>query len=257
INSSTFPQWNKQFMQYAKSAAFDSFYLESNYVPEDLTSRFIDEYDRTLRGNKVTHEAEYYVDPSLSGNEPEVSAYETRYRKATYDRLSKTTLANLRSDAIIFLNSALSPQLRSCFSNESDPYLLYQAIRARFEDHPTRTDPSSILRVDLRVSWTPGESCDNALDLLNEHQANYRNVMQPSNWQNLSVDAYAAHFWDLRYLVRASEVFQREDSVWAALRKLLQSALKNGTPPSNTTVDDTIRSCLQTRLPTFLCLWDS
>ncbi|KAF0734648.1 hypothetical protein Ae201684_008721 [Aphanomyces euteiches] len=154
INSSTFPQWNKQFMQYAKSAAFDSFYLESNYVPEDLTSRFIDEYDRTLRGDKVTHEAEYYVDPSLSGNErtarpAEVSAYETRYRKATYDRLSKTTLANLRSDAIIFLNSALSPLLRSCFSNESDPYLLYQAIRARFEDHPTRTDPSSILRADL------------------------------------------------------------------------------------------------------------
>ncbi|KAH9106476.1 hypothetical protein AeMF1_017912 [Aphanomyces euteiches] len=72
--------------------------------------------------------------------------------------------------------------------------------------------------------------------------------MQPLDRQNLSVDAYAAHFWDLRYLVRASEVFQREDSVWAALRKLLQSALKNGTPPSNTTVDDTIRSCLQTRL---------
>ncbi|KAH9104265.1 hypothetical protein AeMF1_019609, partial [Aphanomyces euteiches] len=40
----------------------------------------------------------------------------------------------------------------------------------------------------------------------------------------------------------------REDSVWAALRKLLQSALKNGSPPSNTTVDDTIRTCLQTRL---------
>ncbi|CAK5173119.1 unnamed protein product [Aphanomyces euteiches] len=123
-------------MQYAKSAAFDSFYLESNYVPEDLTSRFIDEYDRTLRGDKVTHESDYYVDPSLSGNERiarqvEVSAYETRYWKATYDRLSKTTLANLRSDAIIFLNSALSPLLRSCFSNESDPYLLYQAIRAR------------------------------------------------------------------------------------------------------------------------------
>ncbi|KAF0734646.1 hypothetical protein Ae201684_008720 [Aphanomyces euteiches] len=72
--------------------------------------------------------------------------------------------------------------------------------------------------------------------------------MQPLDWQNLSVDAYAAHFWDLRYLVRASEVFQREDSVWAALRKLLQSALKNGSPPSNTTVDDTIRTCLQTRL---------
>ncbi|CAK4958440.1 unnamed protein product, partial [Aphanomyces euteiches] len=117
---------------YAKSAAFDSFYLESNYVPEDLTSRFIDEYDRTLRGDKVTRESDYYVDPSLSGNERiarqvEVSAYETRH----YDRLSKTTLANLRSDAIIFLNSALSPLLRSCFSNESDPYLLYQAIRAR------------------------------------------------------------------------------------------------------------------------------
>ncbi|KAF0721498.1 hypothetical protein Ae201684_019113, partial [Aphanomyces euteiches] len=189
----------------------------------------------------------------INGNErtarqAEVSAYETRYRKATYDRLSKTTLANLRSDAIIFLNSALSPLLRSCFSNESDPYLLYQAIRARFEDHPTRTDPSSILRADLRVSWTPGEACDNDLDLLKEHQANYRNSMQPLDWQNLSVDAYAAHLWDLRYLVRASEVFQREDSVWAALRKLLQSALKNGTSPSNTTVDDTIRSCLQTRL---------
>ncbi|KAG9408356.1 hypothetical protein AC1031_021597 [Aphanomyces cochlioides] len=172
----------------------------------------------------------------------------TRYRKATYDRLSKTTLANLRSDAIIFLNSALSPLLRSCFSNESDPYLLYQAIRARFEDHPTRTDPYSILRADLRVSWTPGEACDNALDLLKEHQANYGNVMQPSEWHNLSVDAYATHFWDLRYLVRASEVFQHEESVWAALRKLLQSALKNGTPPSNAAVDDTIRSCFQTRL---------
>ncbi|CAK4896065.1 unnamed protein product [Aphanomyces euteiches] len=208
-------------MQYAKSAAFDSFYLESNYVPEDLTSRFIDEYDRTLRGDKVTHEAEYYVDPSLSGNErtarlAEVYAYETRYRKATYDRLSKTTLANLRSDATIFLNSALSPLLRSCFSNESDPYLLYQAIRARFENHATRTDPSSILRADLRVSWTPGEACDNALDLLKEHQANYRNSMQPLDWQNLSVDAYAAHFWDLRYLVRASEVFQRKDCLGSA-----------------------------------------
>ncbi|CAK4237001.1 unnamed protein product [Aphanomyces euteiches] len=72
--------------------------------------------------------------------------------------------------------------------------------------------------------------------------------MQPYEWQNLFADAYAAHIWDLRYLVRASEVFQREDSDWAALCKLLQFALKNGTHPTNSTVDDTIRTCLQTRL---------
>ncbi|KAH9111721.1 hypothetical protein LEN26_002463 [Aphanomyces euteiches] len=113
IDSSTFPQWNKQFMQYAKSASFASFYLEANYVPEDLTSRFIDTYDRTLRADKVFNEPNYLVDLSLTGDalatrQAEVAAYEHRYRKATFDRLSKTTLANLRSDAIIFLNSALS-----------------------------------------------------------------------------------------------------------------------------------------------------
>ncbi|KAG9414623.1 hypothetical protein AC1031_008028 [Aphanomyces cochlioides] len=207
--------------------------MEANYVPEYLTSRFIDTYDRTLRANKVFNESNYLVDPSLHGDalairQAGLAAYEHRYRKATFERLSKTTLANLRSEAIIFLNSALSSQLRSCFSKETDPYSLYQAIRARFEDHPTRTDPSSILRSELRVSWTPGEACDNVLDLLKEHQTNYRNVMQPSEWHNISVNAYATHFWDLRYLVRAFEVFQREDSIWEALRKLLQAALKNG-----------------------------
>ncbi|CAK4238122.1 unnamed protein product [Aphanomyces euteiches] len=121
--------------------------------------------------------------------------------------------------------------LCSCFSNENDSYLLYEAILAQLEDHLTRTDPPSTLRADLR-----------------EHQANYLNVMQPYEWQNLFADAYAAHIWDLRYLVRASEVFQREDSDWAALCKLLQFALKNGTHPTNSTVDDTIRTCLQTRL---------
>ncbi|KAH9104902.1 hypothetical protein LEN26_014887 [Aphanomyces euteiches] len=157
INFSTSLQWNKQFRHCAKSAAFDSFYLEANYGPEGLTSLLIDEHECTLRGDKVTHEAEYYIDPSLTGNEladrqAEVSAHETRYRKATYNRLSKTTPANLHSDATFFLNSAMPSLLCSCFSNENDSYLLYEAILAQLEDHPTRTDPSSTLRADLRVS---------------------------------------------------------------------------------------------------------
>ncbi|KAG9413649.1 hypothetical protein AC1031_012877 [Aphanomyces cochlioides] len=118
-----------------------------------------------------------------------------------------------------------------------------QVIHDRFQDHPAQTDPSSILRAELDASWIPGEACDNALDLLKEHQTKYRRLMEPSEWKNLSVDAYATYFWNLRYLVRASEVFQRDDSVRSSLRMLLQGALKNGSPPSNSTVDETIRTC--------------
>ncbi|KAH9109382.1 hypothetical protein LEN26_004179 [Aphanomyces euteiches] len=108
-----------------------------------------------------------------------------------------------------------------------------------------RLPPSSV--ENSQVSWTPGEACDHALDLLKQHETNYRNVMQPSEWKSFSVEAYATYFWNLRYLVRTSQVFQGDASVSSSLRLLLQGALHNQSPPSNSTVDETIRTCLQTR----------
>ncbi|KAH9183539.1 hypothetical protein AeNC1_014485, partial [Aphanomyces euteiches] len=70
--------------------------------------------------------------------------------------------------------------------------------------------------------------------------------MQPSDWESLSSEAYATRFWNLRYLVRVSELFRNEESVWTVLHNLITAAQKDGgTVPTPARVQAKVVECLR------------
>ncbi|CAK4073320.1 unnamed protein product, partial [Aphanomyces euteiches] len=238
LDTESYPAWHTQFIQQARSVGFANFYLDSNYKPPDLVETVLNDAKHAAEAHRYSNPVLYEIESNLSEDERKLREQEiTELRDSIIaDKLtikSAAALVKLKAEAHLFLISALSSKVIQELPSDSDPYAYYRLVVTRFENHPSRKDPATILRAERSVSWNADIPTEMAMNILLEHQSNFRNAMQPSDWDSLSSEAYATRFWNY-------------ESVWTVLHNLITAAQKyGGTVPTPAQVQAKVVECLR------------
>ncbi|KAH9120893.1 hypothetical protein AeMF1_007129, partial [Aphanomyces euteiches] len=158
LDTESYPAWHTQFIQQARSVGFANFYLDSNYEPPDLVETVLNDAKHAAEAHRYSNPALYEIDSNLSEDERKLREQEiTKLRDSIIaDKLtikSAAALVKLKAEAHLFLISALSSKVIQELPSDSDPYAYYRLVVTRFENHPSRKDPATILRAERSVSW--------------------------------------------------------------------------------------------------------